>query len=98
MHKVYMSSRCLLMEDITQTVAEEPKTTQLRSTILLGLHIDFQVHFCYKACSITNGEYYDDCNAAAKRTAAYGHVIWILYLDHVDCNVVSSNMRVLSLF
>ena len=35
-----------------------------------------------------NGECYDDCNVAAKRTAAYEHVRWMRYLDHVDCNVV----------
>ena len=27
-----------------------------------------------------NDECYDDCNVAAKRTAASEHVIWMLYL------------------
>ena len=35
---------------------------------------------------IMNGECYDDCNVAANITA--GKVIWMLYLDRVDCNVV----------
>ena len=31
---------------------------------------NFQVNVCYRACSIMNGECYDDCNDDAKRTAA----------------------------
>ena len=38
-----------------------------------------------------NVEYQDDCNGAANRTAVTEHVIWMLYLDHVGCNVVSNN-------
>ena len=39
-----------------------------------------------------NVEYQDDCNVAANGTAVTGHVKWMLYLEHVGCNVVSNNM------
>ena len=65
MHKVDLSSRCLLMK---KKVCRRWKIAkELPSTITLP--IDFQVNLCV-ACSTMNGECYDDYNVAAKRTAA----------------------------
>ena len=69
MHHVYLSSRCLLMKKMYVDGGKSPKTTKLLKRSTITLPIDFQVNFC-AACSIMNGECYDDYNVADKRTAA----------------------------